>query len=298
MKPTLLLAGVALLDATVSAVAIPEGTDLTSTPRFAERDYAEHSDTSTSFFAGLFKRKGGGGGGSKGGSSSSSSSGESSSSGSSSSSSSSGKSGSSSTSSTSSSSSSSKGLGSTTSSTGGRTKTGSGAPATYGGSYYGGGASVPYRSGRTSTAGLAALPLAFVGTSLLFWPGVWYHPVYIYPYTHPWTYHNATTNSTETKPVDCGCEEYQECGCDENNSTDYINSVLGNGSYNQLNKSLVTVSNVNGTDTILLNGTLPNGTTASGGTESASAGVSLRHFSEMLGYWSTGATVLTMVLLS
>lgn len=294
MKFSLVLAGVALLDATVSGTAIPDTTDLASLA-FAPRD-----DASSSSFADLFKRKGGGGGGGKGGSGGSSSGG-----GKSGSSSSSTKGGSSSSSSTgktgtsgSTSGSSSSGRGSSSSSTGGRTTTGSGAAASYGGGrFYGGGTTVPYRAGAVSTLGIA--PLLFLGvgvTSLAFWPGLWYHPVYLYPYNHTWTYHNETTNANETKPVKCGCDAYQECGCDDNNSTDYVNSVLGTGAYNQLNQSLVTVAPVNGTNTILVNGTLPNGTTASGGSESPSAGVGMRRLAETAGWWPAAMAALAIAL--
>lgn len=154
---------------------------------------------------------------------------------------------------------------------------------------------MPYRAGAVSTLGISPIFL-LGGASLAFWPGVWYHPVYAYPYNNSWTFHNETTNANETKPVECGCDAYQECGCDDNNSTDYVNSVLGTGAYNQLNQSLVTVANVNGTDKILLNGTLPNGTTASGGTESPSAGVGMRRLAEMAGWWPVAATVVAIVL--
>lgn len=297
MKLNLILAGVALFDATASAIAIPGVPDIALT----DRDIPDHlppGDASTSFFSDLWKRKGGGGSGGKGGSSGSSSGGSRSGSGSSSSGSSSGSSSSSSSGKTGSSSSSgsSSGKGSTSSSTGGRTTTGSGAAPSYGGGrYYGGGTTVPYRSGARTTGGISPLPFVFAGTALAFWPGLWYHPAYIYPYANPWYYHNATTDKNETKPVKCGCDQYQECGCDDNNSTDYINSVLGNGSYSQLNQSLVTVANVNGTDTILVNGTLPNGTTASGGTDDPNAGAGLRHLAEAVGYWPMAATVLAVV---
>lgn len=69
---------------------------------------------------------------------------------------------------------------------------------------------------------------------------------------------------------------------------------MGNGSYAALNKSVVTVADVNGTSTILVNGTLENGTTASGGTASASGAG--RALVEASGYWVmvaiVGATVL------
>lgn len=305
MKIDFILAAVALFDATASAVAIPDVADLTSSTassHFQDRD-AFTASSIPDYFSDLWKRRGGGASGGRGGSSSSSG-GDSSGSGSSSSSSSgsSGSSGSSSSSSgktgssSSSSSSSSSGRGSTTSSTGGRTSSGSGAPASYGGGrYYGGGSTVPYRAGTRSTGGI--VPSLFLVGALAFWPGLWLHSVYLYPYGTPWRYYNATTGQNETKPVQCGCDETVECGCDDNNSTDYINSVLGNGSYNQLNQSLVTVASVNGTDTILLNGSLPNGTTASGGTDSASGAVALRRLAEAAGWWPLLATTLALVLM-
>lgn len=156
---------------------------------------------------------------------------------------------------------------------------------------------MPYRAGARSTGGISpTLALLGVGT-LALWPGLWLHNAYIYSYGTPWHYHNATTNNNETKPVQCACDETVECGCDENNSTEYITSVLGNGSYNQLNQSLVSVANINGTDYILLNGSLPNGTTASEGTESASDAVALRRLAEAAGWWPLLATTLAVVLM-
>ncbi|KAK7743513.1 hypothetical protein SLS53_004047 [Cytospora paraplurivora] len=286
------LAALVLLDTTVWSIAIPENIDIRSIDQPADQQQQgyERDDSSTnSFLSDLWKRRGGGGSGSRGGSSSSSSSG---SSGSSSSSSSSGRGGSSS----SSSSSSSSGRGSSSSSTGGRTKTGSGVTPSYGGGrYYGGGTTVPYRAGSRSTGGISPLPFLFAGSAIAFWPGLWYHPVYIYPYTNHWNYYNASSAKNETKPVKCGCDAYQECGCDDNTNQTYVDNVLGNGSYDSLNKSLVTVGNVNGTETILLNGTLPNGTTASGGTESASAAAGLRGLAQLAGWWPLVATAVAMV---
>jgi len=245
----------------------------------------------------LWKRKGGGGGGGKGGSSGSSSG----SSGSSSSgSSSSGKGGSSGTGS--SGSSSSGGRGSSTSSAGGSTRQGSGAQPSYGGSkgkYYGGGAKSPYKSGGRSPAGIAPV---FLGAAALgVFPGLWLYGAYSYPYNHPYSYHNRTarrnttqTNSTntrrdriyselvylitrqddganETKPVDCLCAEYAVCGCDDNDDSSFLDSLIGDGSYDGLNKSLINVADINGISTIVLNGTLENGTTAAGGTDDVDA---------------------------
>jgi hypothetical protein len=188
----------------------------------------------------------------------------------------------------SSSSSSSSGKGSSSSSTGGSTKTGSGVTPNYGGGrYYGGGAATPYQSGVRSPLGITPV---FLGVgALAFFPGIWLFGAYNYPYTHPYTFYNRTaptntTNTTEalvtrqttidtganeTKPVTCLCAAYQECGCDDNGNTTFLNSLIGDGTYSSLNQTLVTVADVNGTSTIIINGTLPNGTTSSGGTEDA-----------------------------
>jgi hypothetical protein len=44
-----------------------------------------------------------------------------------------------------------------------------------------------------------------------------------------------------------------------------MDSVIGNGDPSQFNTTLVRVANVNGTDSIILNGTLPNGTAVTSG---------------------------------
>lgn len=188
-----------------------------------------------------------------------------------------------------------RGAASSSSSTGGRTTTGSGAAPAYGGGrYYGGGTTVPYRAGSKSTGGI--VPFVLVGglAAYAFWPGVWYHPPYLYPYAHPWNYHNQSSNQNETKPVTCACDPYQVCGCDDNANQTYIDSVIGNGSYNSLNSSLVTLGEVNGTERILINGTLPNGTTASGGSTSPNAAAGLRNLAQAAGWWPLVATAAAM----
>ena len=201
----------------------------------------------------LEKRKGGGGRGSSGGSSSGSSSGGSSS-GTSSSGSSSGR-GSSDT--------------SPSSNTGGRTSAGSGTSPSRGG-YYPGGATAPYAAGAASPRGLGAarfLPVA----ALAFFPGIWLYGAYAYPYGHPWTYRNDTSGMNETRPVECLCAQYAECGCEDNSNATYVNSVVGDGSTAAARANGYTVADVNGTSTLLINGTLDNGTTASGATSGASS---------------------------
>lgn len=120
----------------------------------------------------------------------------------------------------------------------------------------------------------------------------------MYPYSHPYGFHNATSDTNETKPVTCGCDPTSECACDENTNSTYMSDLIGNGSYAALNKSVIDVADVNGTSTILINGTLPNGTTASGGTEDANAAAGLRFLLQSAGWWPVVATVCAMVFIS
>ncbi|KAH8813209.1 hypothetical protein F5884DRAFT_328782 [Xylogone sp. PMI_703] len=320
---TLLVAS--LLSSVATSVAVPasDNDDLIardSDVLLQERDvlFGDVSD--------LWKRKGGGGGGGRGGGGGSSGGGSSSggsSSGGSGGGSSSGGSSSSGSGRGSSSGSSSSGssgsggrapLGSTTSSTGGRTKTGSGPPPSFGGGrYYPGGAAVPYTAGGRTPSGLG--PAGFFGLgALAFFPGLWLFGAWSYPYHNPYTFRNHTaTNSTnttngdrdvvprqdsndqgvlQTKNVVCLCAQYAECGCDDSaNSTVVLDELIGNGSYEALNKTLVNVADVNGTSTIIINGTLPNGTTAAGGSENANAAAGLTTLLQASGWWMMIASV-------
>lgn len=241
-----------------------------NTPRHVERvDVTPQND--------LFKRRGGGGGGGRGGGSSGGSSSGSS------------KSGSSSSNSGSSNSRTSK-----TSNSGGTSSKGSGVQPTYGGGrYYPGGAAVPYRAGAKSAAGI--VPFILLGSAIAFWPGVWLYGAYMYHYDNPYRFYNASSRANETRDVICGCARYAVCGCDDNNSTAYYDELIGNGSYDALNKSIVNVAKVNGTTTILINGTLANGTTVAG-EDSAAAG-SLQALAEAAGFWPVFATVIATVFL-
>ncbi|KAF2736494.1 hypothetical protein EJ04DRAFT_510994 [Polyplosphaeria fusca] len=173
-----------------------------------------------------------------------------------------------------------------TSNVGGATRSGSGPPRSYGGGgYYGGGAAVPYQAGKRSTGGVLPGAALGVGAAALIFPGIWLWSVYPYG-LRPYTFYNHTANRTrenekrqeatgmnETLPVTCLCQDFAVCGCDSNDNAQYLNDLVGNGSYAALNKTVVTVGDVSGTRTLLLNGTLPNGTTASGGTDDAASGL-------------------------
>lgn len=251
------------ITATVQGAALPDTSSLSIRAALADLIPIPHISNP------LEKRKGGGGhgggGGGKGsGSSSSSSSG-------------------------------SSGAGSSSSSTGGRTSTGSGISPSYGGGrYYGGGATTPYTSGARSPLGISPL---FIAAPALAFGGLWAYGAYGYGYAHPYSFHNqSSTNSTNTTlPVQCICAQYSECGCDDNDDDSYLSSLVGNGSASDMNSTLARVTDLNGTRTLVVNGTLPNGTTAAGGTTSASGAGSLR-LAELSGWWMMLAVVAATVL--
>ncbi|KAH7207039.1 hypothetical protein DER44DRAFT_625572, partial [Fusarium oxysporum] len=247
----------------------------------------------------LYKRRGGGGGGGRGGSSgggSRGSSGSGSRGGSSR-----GSSGSGSSRGSSSSGSGSRGSSYRPGSSGSGGSGGGGSrgvgpqPSFAGGRYYPGGSSRPYKSGGSSPGRIA--PYALGGAALAFWPGVWLYGAYMYPYSHPYHYHNDTSDEDEERDVLCGCSRYEYCACDDNNSTQYFDELIGNGSYDALNKSIVNVAEVNGTMTILINGTLPNDTALPDENASDNGAVSRRHYPslEKMGWVGILFIVLTTV---
>ncbi|MCJ1325273.1 hypothetical protein MMC10_001935 [Thelotrema lepadinum] len=218
-------------------------------------------------FSVLEKRRGGGGGGggkgggSSGGSSSSGSRGSGSS----------GSSGSSSSGSSSSGSSSSGGRGSTSSS-----------PSFGGGRSYAGGSTSSYSAGTRSPSGIS--PFLLGGAALGFGAGALFlYGAYSYPYTHPYYYVDPQSHQNNSLPVDCFCDPYSPCGCDDTNNQTLINQMLQNS-------SVANITTVNNTKTVVIDGTLPNGT------DTGSAGVSLRQtVMDASGYWVMASIVATMV---
>jgi len=95
--------------------------------------------------------------------------------------------------------------------------------------------------------------------------------------------------------VTCGCDPYAVCGCDENGDQQFLSDIIGNGT--NLNDTIVSVALVNNTKTILLNGTLPNGTTIAGGDEDPfdNAGPGMQAMLQNAGFWPVVAIVATMV---
>ena len=129
---------------------------------------------------------------------------------------------------------------------------------------------VPYASGnRSPTRGITpyAIPIA----ALDFFPGLWlYGSLWAYPYNYPYYYYHNGHNTTAN--VTCLCQRYSECGCDPNNNETFIQVVVNNGTNAPVNTSMSQfVTWPNGTSMAYINGTLPNGTTASGGTDPSNA---------------------------
>lgn len=172
---------------------------------------------------------------------------------------------------------------------------GAGAPRSFGGGkFYGAGSGTPYKAGGRSPGGI--LPALVVGGAigLAFWPGLWLHGAYLYNYPNNYRFRNDTTDDDEDLPVICGCDPESLCGCDENDDERYVSDLVGTGEWDQLNKSLVTVADVNGTKTLLINGTLPEGTEPPvPGDGSGAAG--LAALAEALGYWPMVAAALASV---
>ena len=163
-------------------------------------------------------------------------------------------------------------------------------PSYGGGRYYGGGATSSYRSGGRSPGGL--VPFALAGAALGIFPGLWLYGAYEYNYNHPYNYHNSTDNQNETLPITCLCSQYSACGCDDNNNSTFLDSIIGNGSAADENSTLVHIGNVNGTKTVIINGTLPNGTDNSTSSSSGStSGTTRNYVLENSGFWLVGAIV-------
>lgn len=126
---------------------------------------------------------------------------------------------------------------------------------TYGGGrFYGGGAPRAYQSGSRSPGGVA--PYLLGGAALGFFPGLWLYGAYAYgPYYYRGNDEdeNDGDNDNDTMPVCCYCAQYAECGCGANNESDYIESIRDN-------ETLARVVEIDGVETLVVNGTLPNGT--------------------------------------
>lgn len=151
---------------------------------------------------------------------------------------------------------------------------------------------MPYTAGsRSPTRGFA--PFLLPVTALAFFPALWLYPVYAYPYGGYGGYHwLGDDGRNRTANVTCLCQQYSVCGCDpgQDNETVLVQQLTdGRGSGAPVNTSQVRIVDFgDGNTTAYINGTLDNGTTASGGTEPSnesqiSAAVQL--MASYGGYW-------------
>lgn len=163
-------------------------------------------------------------------------------------------------------------------------------PPKYGsGHFYTGGAHYPFRSGHKSSKHGIQPSYVGVSDSSFYYPGFWPYCAYAYPYPKPYTYHNLTSDKNETNPVDCLCAKYGVCGCDSNTDQEYIDKVANNVTVSRL-------AMVNNTQTLVINGSLPNGTKVSTKSSAAAPGLKQR-LAEMGGFWPVVAIVGYMVWL-
>jgi len=165
----------------------------------------------------------------------------------------------------------------------GSSSSGSGTPRSYGGgSRYAGGAAQPYRAGGTPSGWRGPAPLLLGVGALALFPGLWLYGAYSYRYNDdkPVTYYNETSNQNETRRVQCLCAENADCGCDDTQDQSYLNEVAND-------KAVSSVRN----NTLYINGTLEEGTTAPGTASSAATGSLTQKLMEASGYWPVVAGV-------
>lgn len=106
-----------------------------------------------------------------------------------------------------------------------------------------------------------------------------------------------------TSNVTCLCQEYSVCGCDPTDNSTFLANMLTNGSDSgpPVNSTNVrTIDWGNGTIASYINGTLDNGTTASGGTDPSNesqVSPATKVAIDYAGYWIMIGTVLASVTL-
>jgi len=126
-------------------------------------------------------------------------------------------------------------------------------------------------------------PFLLGAGALAFFPGLWLYGAYAYRYDDNngrRTYYNETSNRNETRPVECLCAQYQQCGCAQTDDQIYLNQVANN-------QTLSSVKN----GTLYINGTLSNDTVAPGTESTGAAGSMGQKLFEATGYWPVIAGV-------
>lgn len=89
------------------------------------------------------------------------------------------------------------------------------------------------------------------------------------------------------------------CGCEDNGDQTFFRQIIGDGSYRNLNHSLVDVvkNETTGNETIYINGMLPNGTTAPGGEEELSGAGSTIALAQAAGWWPAATMAFALAFL-
>jgi hypothetical protein len=170
-------------------------------------------------------------------------------------------------------------------------------PSFVGGQYYAGGSKVPYPAGGSPPGRtLNSYPLGPGGFA--FYPGFWPYGGFYYPYAYSHSYHNRTSKKDEKREIICVCANYGVCACDDIDKKEFYDELIKDGDYSKLNKSMVTVSKVNGTQKIVINGTLPNGTTIPTDDEDLYAMYLNSAVAKAIGLWPAAAAVVAAVLLA
>ena len=185
------------------------------------------------------------------------------------------------------------------SSTGGRTRDGSGPPPPYSGRYAGG-AAVPFTAGgKSPSRGIAPYALPIAGLAIF--PGIFlFGAVWAYGYPIGYNYYDGVRNHTSN--VTCVCQKYQVCGCDPSDNSTVLHSIINNGTGGApVNTSTIRTIMQDGEEKTYINGSLPNGTTASGGTDPSNAGevsAATQLVMSYAGYWLMVVTVVAGVCMT
>lgn len=112
------------------------------------------------------------------------------------------------------------------------------------------------------------------------------------------TYHNDTSGRDNTDDVRCWCAQDEQCSCDDlddDDERDFIESVIGDGSYQTMLANNVTrLSN----NTLYIDGSVPNGASTSSDNESSAAGFGLVGLAQNAGLVAIAAGVGSAVFLS
>ncbi|RMZ87666.1 hypothetical protein DV736_g5105, partial [Chaetothyriales sp. CBS 134916] len=152
---------------------------------------------------------------------------------------------------------------------------------------------------RSPSRGIIPYALPVAGFALF--PSLWlFGSLWAYPY--PIGYHWLDPDGNRTSNVTCVCQRSQVCGCDPQDNSTFLNQVVSNGTGGApVNSSLVRTGVVNGTTQTFINGSLANGTTATGGTDPSNESeisAAARAVMELSGYWVMVGTVLVAVYLT